>query len=135
MNDLLRLGLALTQGATMLRQRRAAERLVWRTALIVAAASLAAAALGCVMAGLWISVAARYGAVAAALVVAMVLAVMSGGALALSRLRPRDRTPTVSGELAPAMLLGEVARLVLANKGVVLVAAALTGVILARRER
>lgn len=137
MNDLIRLGLALTQGATMLRQRRAAERLVWRTGLIIAAASFAVAALGCLLAGLWLYIAPIRGAVAAALVVAMVLAALSGGALALSRLRPPGRTQTASAsaDATPAVLLGELARLVAANKGAILIAAALAGVMLARRER
>jgi hypothetical protein len=132
-NNLLRLGLALSQGATM-QQQHAAEQSVRRSGYIVAAGRLAVVGLGCLLVGLWLAAAPLVGVAGATLFVALILAGLSGGALLLSR-RPRDRAPIASGDLGAGLALEEFTRGVAANKGTMLLAAALAGVVLAHRDR
>ena len=137
---MLNQALSLLLRATAARELKAA---VVRSLLTIAAAVLSAlcclAALGCLLAALWIYVAGRLGPVEAPLTVALVLLILAGLlALTMRRRRRRPRPASERGAgLGVLPSSGPLHDLLRENETALLVAAALAGLLLGadRRDR
>ena len=136
---MLNQALSLLLRATAARDLKAAAV---RSLLTIAAAVLSAlcclAALGCLLAALWIYVAGRLGPVAAPLTVALVLLILAGLlALTMRRRRRRPRPASKRAGLGVLPSSGPLHDLLRENETALLVAAALAGLLLGadRRDR
>lgn len=132
MGDLVKLVVAAAEASS----RRPASTCVACAAVGTVAGTLCAiAAVACGLAALWIYVQPHMGAVGAPLVVGGVLVALCLAMLMLVRygLTPRQASKPATG--APALLLADVTRLVKDNKGPVLMAALLAGLLAGRGEK
>jgi cytochrome c biogenesis protein CcdA len=140
--DLVRLALAVAAGRAAEAVRHAAGRVAVVAAAAVVVAGCAIGAVGCALAALWIYALPRVGAVGAPLIVAAVLAALGGGVILLLRYyKPRPRRVAPHAAPGHAALLGDLAGLaglsdvVRAQKGPVLLAAFLAGLMAGGKDR
>jgi hypothetical protein len=140
-HDLLRLVLAVAEGRAAQSVRRIAERVAYVAAYVAVGACCAIGMLGCLVAALWIYARAHVGAVGAPLIVAAALAVVGFAVFALLRYGARARRAPPDAGLSQAALLAEVAGLeelsdlVRAQKGPMLMAALVAGLMAGRNNR
>ena len=127
MDAIAKLILATAEQRVVRVMRDATTRLVGVSAVMLLAASFAAAGLGCVLTGLWIFLLPHVGPVGAPLVVGGLLLLASFALLASTRTAriPPPAAPPV--DILPALAVAEVTDLLKAHKGSVLLAAVLAG--------
>jgi hypothetical protein len=140
--DLIRLALAVAEGRAARSVRQAAARVALVAACAAVATSCAIGALGCVLAAIWLYAVPRVGVVGAPLIVAGVLVVLGGGTILLLRYcHPRARRAVPGAAPGPAALLADLAGLaelsevIRAQKGPMLLAAFLAGLMAGDRDR
>ena len=138
--DLLKLALALSEGAAVRHAGQATARMACVALVVLAASSFALAGVACALAALWIYTVPHVGPAGAPLIVAGVLLAISLAILAVLRYgfkprqapRPAVVTPDI---LRPEILLVEATRLLKQHKLPVLLAALLAGLAAGRGEK
>ncbi len=132
MSDLIKLVLSVAEASS----RRPARTCVVCAAVGTVAATLCAiAVVACGLAALWIYALPHTGAVGAPLVVGGVLVALCLAMLMLVRYGLAPRQAPKPAATAPALLLADMTRVVRGNKGPVLMAALLAGLVAGRGEK
>jgi hypothetical protein len=134
MNDLIKLVLALAEGAAVRHVRQPIGRMACVAIVTLAAAGCAVSAVACGLAALWIYALPHVGAAGAPLVVAGVLLAMCLVMLMAMRYAGKPGPPAPR-DGTPELLLAEAARLLKEHKGPVLLAALLAGLAAGKREK
>lgn len=134
MGDLIKLALLLAEFASGQRGRQATGHAARIAVTAVAGACCGVAAIACALVALWLYVLPQVGPTGAPLVVAGVLLGMCLALFALVQYRFRPRPPPAAG-VAPSVLIAEATRLLNENKGTVLLAALLAGLVAGSRGK
>jgi hypothetical protein len=136
MNELIKLVVALVDGGMLRQGRQSTSRIAGVAIAALVAVICAMAAIGCLLAALWIYALPYVGAVGAPAVVAGVLIILCCAVLTFMRYAPRSRrTAPPSFDATSALLLTQVTRLLKEHKGPVLIAALLAGLVAGTNDK
>lgn len=134
MGDLIKLALLIAEGVSGRRGGQTTAEVARLAATTVAAACCGVAALTCGLVALWLYMLPLVGPTGAPLVVGGVLLVLCLVLLAVVRYGVRPRPPPPAA-ITPTALLAEATRVLNENKGTLLTAALLAGLVAGRRDK
>jgi hypothetical protein len=137
MNTFIKLAFALVDGGMLRQDRQSTARMACLATATIVAVVCAMAAIGCLLAALWIYALPYVGAVGAPAVVAGVLIILCCAVLTFMRYAPKLRRRIASPpfDAAPALLLAQATRLLKEHKGPVLIAALLAGLVAGTNDK